>query len=956
MTSRPDRGSLAQVSERVRRRLEVLETTAEAQVAPRRWALREAAALLTAFDPETLEAEGEAGDALLELIDDCDTVGDPTRRRWTLKRDVRVAALRRLSGGEEALRSLETNGDPDVRPVEHAVRAYLQGSAPPLDSQDLEGLGHSLQALRWLGEIPGLSGVPPAEEAMRVYAGRRLFSPLESLIAHGFHGREAELSELRLHVGVLELTTLSTKLRGARRRLNPLATPTEKPMVVHGPPGIGKSTLLAKFVLDHARAGDRRIPFVFIDFERPTLSVLEPATLLAEAARQLAIQYPDSDADLGEIADAASHEARRGRDEALAIEEREDLAADRESAQAAGRRARAEEDGLVRRLADAVRAAVPPGSGEPPLLIVLDSFEQAQYRSSPHLRRLWDLFDAFQRWYPSVRVVVSGRAPVDELPVNRRAGKELKLEEFDRAASVAFLLDEGVADERLAELIAGRFGGNPLSLKLAAGLARRAGPQTDWVDDTPTRRWLLFRVEDEQIQSRLYHRLLASIADPEIAALAHPGLILRRITPAVIQEVLAGPCEVAVPDTARAEALFDGFARQVDLVERDGDALVHRPDVRRDMLALVEQDRPATVEAIERAAVAFYTARPGAQARAEEIYHRLRLGEDPRSVDERWEDGVERHLWGAEAELPARAQAHLAARLRDARATPEALAEADDEDWETLVAREVDDLLDQAGDEGERRGRARAALELMGARSGWSPTGPLPRLQAEALDLAGDRAAAEEAVEEGLAALDDRRMPATAAVPAARLDLLLLAARLSTGALADRRLEEAEELALRLGRPADALGALLMRVRLQGAEATEVRRRAARRFLELDGDALERHPALVRSIAAELGAEDADVLQRAIDVLGVRSRTAADLEDLERAVRARVAEDASFAAWLDDLASRRGVRRAASGSGVRTLVEHLDATGRLGELARPLVASGDEGVRAHVIDMLGGPR
>ena len=336
MTSRPDRGSLAQVSERVRRRLEVLETTAEAQVAPRRWALREAAALLTAFDPETLEAEGEAGDALLELIDDCDTVGDPTRRRWTLKRDVRVAALRRLSGGEEALRSLETNGDPDVRPVEHAVRAYLQGSAPPLDSQDLEGLGHSLQALRWLGEIPGLSGVPPAEEAMRVYAGRRLFSPLESLIAHGFHGREAELSELRLHVGVLELTTLSTKLRGARRRLNPLATPTEKPMVVHGPPGIGKSTLLAKFVLDHARAGDRRIPFVFIDFERPTLSVLEPATLLAEAARQLAIQYPDSAADLGEIADAASHEARRGRDEALAIEERED--ARRRSRVGAGRR------------------------------------------------------------------------------------------------------------------------------------------------------------------------------------------------------------------------------------------------------------------------------------------------------------------------------------------------------------------------------------------------------------------------------------------------------------------------------------------------------------------------------------------------------------------------------------------------------------------------------------------
>jgi cellulose synthase operon protein C len=969
-----DPGPGAGVSDRVRLRLGALREAGGAAVTADRWAFREAAALLTAFDPATLRpARGATteGGALLELIDDCATVGDPTRRMWTLKREVRYAALHRMSGGEEALRSIEANGDPDGQHIEGTLRDYLRGTAPPLEEQDLEGLSRTLQALRWLAELDGLDGIPSVDDAMQTYARKQLFSPLEALVGQRFHGRQSELSELRLHVGALEPSTVYTRVRSASKRINPFNAETESPLMVHGPPGIGKSTLLAKFVLDHATAESGRIPFVYIDFERPTLSVLEPTSLLAEAARQLGIQYPDAAPALEAVAEAASDEARRQREAAVEIGELEEVSTTRVTVHRTlvhnvGAEAKVSEGRLIRRLVKVLRDDAFKGAGDPKLVVVLDSFEQAQYRSSPHLRRLWDMFDAFQVAYPRVRVVVSGRAPVEQLAINRRPAKDLKLEEFDRSAAVAFLLGEGVADRRLAELVAARFGGNPLSLKLAAKLARRAADDdADWVGDIPRRRWLLFRVEDSQIQSRLYQRLLGSIDNPDVAALAHPGLILRRITPDVIQHVMAGPCGLEVPDRSRAQALFDEFARQVDLVQRQGDVLVHRPDVRRDMLPLVEGDRPQVVEALERAAVEHYAREEGPEARAEEIYHRLRLGQPPREVDARWEPGVERHLWGAENEVPARAQAYLAAKLLDARATPEALSQADDEDWETLTAREVEDLLDQGGDRAERRRNARAALKLMHARSGWSPGSRLYRLKAEALEMLGERESAEQAVQAGISAIEDERVPVTTAVASALLDLLLLAARLvrshdGSSSTADRQLEQAEQIAGRLGRGLDVLGTLLYRMQLQrtsedeldGADA--VRRRAARRFVETDDDELRQQPGLVRSMAVELGSEDPDVLNRAIDVLGLEPPTPDALASLGHRVVQLAGVDPQFAAWLKQYALRRGVPFADPATSVPALLEHLLRTGRLGELAKALVSRSADGAaaRAEVIALL----
>ena len=428
--------------------------------------------------------------------------------------------------------------------------------------------------------------------------------------------------------------------------------------------------------------------------------------------------------------------------------------------------------------------------------------------------------------------------------------------------------------------------------------------------------------------------------------------------------MLAGPCGVDVPDRQRAEELFEEFARQVDLVDRSGDELSHRPDVRRDMLGLVEQDKPVEVDAVERRAVAYYQAQEGPRARAEEIYHRLRLGEQPRTVDEAWEPGVERYLQAAPQEMPARAYAYLAAKLTDARVPDDVLEYADLQDWETLTAREVDDLLDQGGDDRARRRSAKAALKLMEARQTGDPGSPLYRLKGEALDVLGQWRNAAETVHAGISAIDDDPGASTPLVTGALLELRQLAARLyeerGRNTSADRQLEEAEHLGQRLGRDLDVLGTPLFRLRLRALESEAhpdvdaVRDRTAQRFLSLDTAELLQQPAVVRMTAQELGGENADVLDRAIDLLGVQVDGVEQREELVNQIRALERQDRKFADWLREEADRRGVRVTDDEEWVAELVDRLISTDRIADFAGVLVRRSEDGseMRPLLVDLL----
>ncbi len=149
-----------------------------------------------------------------------------------------------------------------------------------------------LEVSYWLEAVPELWARIPARDSIReVIAREQLLEPFRSLTGNHFAGRVGELATLSDYVGVLEASSFSVKL--VRAFENVFSIVERPPLFVLGPGGSGKSTLIAKFVLDHAEiATHAQFPFAYLDFDRKALRPEEPVTLLLDAMRQLAVQYP----------------------------------------------------------------------------------------------------------------------------------------------------------------------------------------------------------------------------------------------------------------------------------------------------------------------------------------------------------------------------------------------------------------------------------------------------------------------------------------------------------------------------------------------------------------------------------------------------------------------------------------------------------------------------------------
>ncbi|MGW8884178.1 AAA family ATPase [Streptomyces sp. NPDC055749] len=899
-------------------------------VSDSRKAYREAACLLTRFDPMLLRLPGQeqaaGGDAVLELLDDCTATGTEDSAVWTLKSDVRVEALRGLAGPEAARLALECNVglSPTESGPEGICLAYLSGSPPqPADGTAAE-LADTLQAVQWLSQVPGMSGLPDVGELQRAMEQARLLQPLERLVRGDFQGRSSELGELRGYVGLPAEPAAATAPEQAghtpRADARPALVP---PLVVHGPGGMGKSTLLAKFLLDAIHDHSPCFPFAYIDFERPTLSIHEPVTLIAEAARQLGVQYPAFRAELGVLADECQQAAFSQREGEERVTQLHELATTRtvmgrSSSQAFQLLATGRETDLVRRVADVlVRAVAVAEREDPPFVMVIDSFEKAQYSGSPVMGRMWAICVAFQQVYPRLRVVVSGRAPVDH-PAKTMASLEIELRDLDPSAAVGLLMSCGVKDADVARALADRVGGHPLSLRLAARAFALAGGKIggtgELIGSLPERRDQLFRRVDQLlVQGILYDRILHHIANDDVRRLARPGLVLRIITPQIIKDVLAEPCGLRVETLDDARLLFDELTR-LDLVEQTGaEAVRHRADVRAIMLRLPGSDRTDLMRTVERRAVEYYAVRDGLEARAEEIYHRLRLGENPRSVEERWLPGIERYLIGADQDMSPRAAGLLTAKLGGG-APAQVMAGADQEDWERIAGREVEDLLAQ--------GFTEAAFTRLGERRPWTPCSPLHSLLAETLNRLGRREEARQAASDAIG-------PTQMAGCAERqLELLLLSASLAEQAgdlkSADRDLRVAENVAVGLGHDLEAMGAQLARARLASdAEVpdTDVDTELALRLRMLPDAVLADQPDLVRAVASQIYTQDPKALGHALAVAGFPADDEA-LDVLGQGIRRAASRKPGLLGALVEI-----LREAAGTSGPQSGAAPLSITG-----------------------------
>lgn len=294
---------------------------------------------------------------------------------------------------------------------------------------------------------------------------------------------------------------------------------------------------------------------------------------------------------------------------------------------------------------------------EPTFLLVLDTFEEAEYATHDQLRALDELVSALAGAWPRLSVLVLGRASGEGMELAQQAVVSQLLGPLDDPATDGYLEHLGIEDPEDRAVLVRLARGNPLTLRIGARY-RADYPEDDLAGD-------LEGLQAEMLRGVLYGRILDHIHDEEVGELAHPGLILHRITPQVLRKVLAPRCGLPDLSAAHAQELFEAFAREVFLVERAdrGRVLLHRPELRRIMLRLLERDRPGDVTVIDKAAVGYWRNEPGNEARAEEIYHRLRLGQPTEALDERWIPGLE-HVLGVDArdEIPEASRTWLARR------------------------------------------------------------------------------------------------------------------------------------------------------------------------------------------------------------------------------------------------------------------------------------------------------
>lgn len=667
------------------------------------WKYREAASVLASFAFAALRPTGAvtSSAAKTELLADCNIAhAEDGMLTWSLRRAVRQAALRRLLDSGSVESALRSNPQRPRTPEQSLLELYLTGGellpSDPRWSADGPAL---LQVAEWLADMPEFAArLPSIDGIRRRIESQQLLRPFRELVGESFAGRRRELARLSDYVGARDPGSFAASVS---RVVDQVFSITDSPpLFINGPGGCGKSTLIARFILDHADLEDSsQFPFAYLDFDRSGLVPEEPITLLMEIMRQLAIEFPGMGASYQNIAEAWA--------ERLTAQLSSPFQRKTPSPRAYFRLA--DRGQYLEEFAAFVNDLK---NNDQPLLLVLDTFEEIQFRSMAFADEVLHFLDELQSRVPRLRTVLAGRA---EIHSERFRVRTMLIGNFDRDAAVAYLRGRGIRDEKTATTVFEQVGGSPLVLRLAADVARLEDTGATGITDLQGGWLSLFRTQC--IEVVLYKRILSHVYDERVQQLAYPGLVLRAITPELVKDVLAGPCGVSVASPVDARQLVATMAAQLTTIlvpsPSDREHLVHRPDMRaillQDLREKSQKDSTLAerLRAIHRAAISYYEKREGPAQRAEEIYHRLALGVERATLDDRWQSGLGPFLGSSVLELPDEGQVYLAARLGLELPAKRWLA-APDDDWVFYAARASAQLLELD--------KPSAALDLLAAR------------------------------------------------------------------------------------------------------------------------------------------------------------------------------------------------------------------------------------------------
>ena len=518
-------------------------------------AVIEQAALCGPFDPLKLLPSGLDPDLrskvlrrLGRVVDEVPVAGLPC---WTLKPDERRRVLSGLTNARAALRIMARTtpaiDDPFARELQSALTGHDKKLLPRENRDDAYAARNFAMSAPYATERK--SADPRA--LRRLIASEQAEARRRVVLPHGLYGRD----EVRDSIGAFLRSTDAHQ--GA--------------LLVTGVGGIGKSALIAAVVADALKA--KTAPAVIVlDFDRPNLFGGDRIEIAREITRQWGRQWPETEQRLSE-ARAAFPNVSPETDSTAYLTQ-------------------------LNLVLGKLRSALTPGPVAP-VAIFLDTFEEVMVRGPAAVTDLLDWLQTLrsQGGLSQMAVVVSGRsAPVlEKAEFDRRFARHVDLPGLSPAAG-GKLLREDAAGRKLftparARLASAALKGHPQALRL---LKRYGAEHPDDIDgiikdglDDPN-----FGVQFAQVF--LYTRILGRIRDDEVKKLAHPGLVLRRVTPGLIAAVLAGPCGFKSVDETVAKQLFQKLAATVwivDQTDRD-DVVTHRRELRRLMLPAMNNPDP----------------------------------------------------------------------------------------------------------------------------------------------------------------------------------------------------------------------------------------------------------------------------------------------------------------------------------------------------------------------------